>query len=305
MMAPEPWEGRLDAPPSERPIIGGRARKASGEVGDARGLALSVGLALMLAACHRGGADWREAQANPASGEVESGYVKPPQVLTASRQTDGSILLSGRSKPSVRIRLSSPDGNAYGTTAGQDGTWSALAPPSGAVRMFGLSEEINGRLVQGEGYIVLLPAPGRAGALLRAGGGAAALDGEGPVLEIDAVDFDAGGATVISGAARTGQPLKLTVDQAPAAESRPDSKGRFAIGLAAMLRPGDHTLTIEQAGAQASARIHLSPPQPIAGSPYRGVREANDWRVDWTTPGGGVQTALIVDRPGSPSEPTQ
>jgi hypothetical protein len=260
-------------------------------------LSLALGLGLALAACHRGGADWREAQSSPTTPEVESDYVRPPQALLATRLPDGGLSLSGRSKPSVRVRLSSPSGPAYGATADENGGWSILVPPSPDVRLFGLSEEINGRLVQGEGYIALLPPPGRTGVLLRAGGGADPLEVASTTPELVAVDFDAGGASVVSGVARQRQPLRLTLDKAQAAESRADAAGRFAIGLAAMLRRGDHTLTIEQGGRQAVARVHVSPPPPISGPPYRGVREAGDWRVDWTTPGGGVQTSLVIDPP--------
>jgi hypothetical protein len=161
--------------------------------------------------------------------------------------------------------------------------------------MFGLAEEIDDRLVQGEGYIVVLPPPGRVAALLRAGGGAQVLDGAAASPEIDAVDFDAGGAAVVSGAATRGQSLKLSVDQTPAAEGRADARGRFAIGLSAMLRPGHHALSVQQPGGQAGVQVAIRPAPAISGLPFRGAREASDWRIDWTTPGGGVQTALLID----------
>jgi hypothetical protein len=89
--------------------------------------------------------------------------------------------------------------------------------------------------------------------------------------------------------------LRLVLDGQPGGEARADAQGRFSFALAAMLKPGDHELTIQSAGGRSDARFSVSPPGPISGLPFRGQRQAGDWRIDWLTPAGGQQTTLIMD----------
>ena len=79
------------------------------------------------------------------------------------------------------------------------------------------------------------------------------------------------------------------------AEARADAQGRFSFALAAMLKPGDHALVVQSPGGQAGARFSVSRSGPISGLPFRGERQAGDWRIDWLTPAGGAQTTLIMD----------
>lgn len=153
---------------------------------------------VLLAGCGRAGADWRDGRPGPQSAAPASGYIRPPQIGAGVRTADGGEVLSGQAEPGVRLRLASPDGGAYGATTDDSGGWSIALPASGQVRLFGLSEEIGGRVIQGEGYVAVLPAPGRPAVLLRAGGGAAPLE-QSPALQIVAVDFDAAGGGVILG----------------------------------------------------------------------------------------------------------
>ena len=252
--------------------------------------------AMALAACSRGGSDWRSADTTAPQSAEESGYLKPPAVLAASRSPDGAVVVAGRSTPSVRMRLSGPPptGAAYGATANDKGDWSVTAPPSPEVRLFGVAEELAGRDVQGEGYVALLPAPGPAGALLRAGGGASVLAKAGG-LKIAAMDFDSSGAAVISGLGRAGASARAVIDGTAAGEARINEHGRFSISLAAPLRPGEHEARVEAGDQVASTKFTVEPPRAVSGLPYRGERTPQGWRVDWLTPGGGEQTTLIFD----------
>lgn len=253
--------------------------------------------ALVLAGCGRG-ADWREAQPDPQAEAPASGYARPPLIATATRAADGGVALSGQGEPNVRLRLASPDGGAYGATANDHGRWSIALPASAGVRLFGLSEEIGGRVIQGEGYIAVLPTPGRAGVLLRAGGGAAPLETS-ATLQIVAVDFDAAGGAVVSGAAKPGAALRALVDGAAVGEIHAGQHGRYSLALTAAIKPGDHQLQIQTPGGVAQAQVNISPPpQPAAGLPYRGQRVDGGWRIDWLTPGGGPQTTLVLDPAG-------
>jgi hypothetical protein len=251
---------------------------------------------LAVGACGRG-APTPGPAATTAPGEADAaGYLKPPQVLGAARSASGAVLLSGRADASVRVRLSSPPpiSAAFGTTSDDRGGWTIAAPASGGAQVFGVAEELPGRDVQSEGYVVVLPAPGPAAALLRAGGGAAVLVRPGP-LKIAAVDVDSSGAAVVSGLARPGATARLIVDGAAAGETRVNERGRFSVILATTLKPGDHEARVEAADQAASAKFTIEAPAPISGLPYRGERTPFGWRVDWLTPGGGEQTTLIFD----------
>jgi hypothetical protein len=194
----------------------------------------------------------------------------------------------------VRLSGPPPTGAAYGATATDKGDWSIAAPAARDVRLFGVAEELAGRDVQGEGYIAVLPAPGPAGALLRAGGGASVL-AKGGGLKIAAIDFDGSGAAVVSGFGRPGASARATIDGAAAGEARINDRGRFSISLAMPLRAGDHQARVEAGDQAAMAKFTVEPPRPVSGLPYRGERTPQGWRVDWLTPGGGEQTTLIFD----------
>ena len=254
---------------------------------------------VLLAGCGRAGADWRDGRPGPQSAAPASGYIRPPQIGAGVRTADGGEVLSGQAEPGVRLRLASPDGGAYGATTDDSGGWSIALPASGQVRLFGLSEEIGGRVIQGEGYVAVLPAPGRPAVLLRAGGGAAPLE-QSPALQIVAVDFDAAGGGVISGTAKPGAPLRAVVDGVAAGDTHAGARGHFAMALAAAIRSGEHELQIQSGAESAAAKVGVSAPQPMPPDvPYRGQRVDGGWRIDWLTPGGGPQTTLVLDDAGA------
>ena len=165
------------------------------------------------------------------------------------------------------------------------------------VRLFGISEATPGRPIQGEGYLAVLPAPGRAAVLLRAGTGAQAGGPLPPKPMIVAVDFDAAGDTVFSGLARPGQPLRLAVDGMASPEVRADAVGRFSVTLDKPLKAGTHSVVVQSQGAPAAppVRFSITAAAPVSGLPFRGQRLAAGWRIDWLTPSGGEQTTLIMD----------
>jgi hypothetical protein len=169
-------------------------------------------------------------------------------------------------------------------------------PPASDVGLFGVAEELGGRDVQGEGYVAVLPSPGPAGVLLRAGGGAAVLVASQKTnLKISAVDFDGSGAVVVSGLARPGAAARLFIDAAAAGEARVNERGRFSISPGAAIKPGDHDIRVDCADQTTGAKFTLDHPRPISGPPYRGERTQAGWRIDWLTPGGAEQTTLVFD----------
>jgi hypothetical protein len=261
----------------------------------------SVALAALalLSACGRSGADWREERPDSAAAPRGADYVRPPQVTGAERAGDNGVVLIGQAEPEVRVRLASPDGGAYGSTADDKGHWSLALPPGADVRLFGLSEDISGRLVQGEGYIAVLPAPGRPAVLLKAGGGASPL-APGAALQLTSIDFDPAGSTVLAGEAKPGTVLRASVDGAAAGETHASPHGHFALVVSGALKPGVHQVQVQGAGVQAQAAVTISPPPTaFAGPPYHGARVDGGWRVDWLTPGGGPQATVVLDPVGA------
>ena len=129
---------------------------------------------LAVSACSRGG-DWRTPPAADQGADSQNGYVAPPRFTAAARLGDGETEIVGRADPNSRVRLSSPDGAAYGATTDSRGAFS-LAAAGGrqdgqAVRAL---EDCKGRSAgAGRGLFgAVIPEPGRPAVLLRAGVGA-------------------------------------------------------------------------------------------------------------------------------------
>jgi len=251
-------------------------------------------VALAVAACSRGG-DWRSPAQSSQSSAAQATYVPPPRFTAAARLGDGDVEIVGRADRNSRIRLTSPDGASLSGVTDSRGAFTIAAPRPAAVRLFGLAEEVAGRQVRGAGYLAVIPSPGQAAVVLRAGIGAEALSAPSAPPKISAVDFDSSGAAAVSGLARPGSPLKLTIDGGPGAEGRANGQGRYSLTLAATVKPGSHELVIQSPLGRAEAHVVVSPAGPISGLPFRDAREANGWRIDWLTPAGGEQTTLVLD----------
>jgi hypothetical protein len=259
--------------------------------------ALAIAASVGMAGCGRAGADAKAAKAAEQAAPGEADYIHPPQILAASADPGGGVTLSGRADGLVRVRLSSPDGEAYGSTARGDGAWNIPIPPTQGIREFGLSEVIGARAVQGEGYVAVIPGGRPAAVLLRAGSGAVALIEPQASLKLETIDVDTGGGATVSGVAKPGAPVHVILDGAGAGEARADAAGRYAVTLTVLLKPGAHQIVVETANAVDQAGVAVSAPPPISGLPFHGGRQAGSWRIDWVTPGGGVQSTIILDQP--------
>jgi hypothetical protein len=260
-------------------------------------LAIAIGVAGCLGACGPPPGEAGHGARGGIGSGTEGGYLPPPAVTGAQRMIAGRVLLTGTATPMVTVRLASPTGQALFTRSDRAGGWRLLLPPAKEVRLFGLSEPGQGRPVQAEGYVAVTPS-GLA-AQLRAGSGAVALGPEPPGPAILAADYDRKGGTVISGVARPASPVALQVDGAVREPARVDARGRFMLALNEPLQPGSHVLAATAgAGAHGEAALTISPAEPLAGGPFRATPAAGGWRVDWLTPGGGVQSTVLFDRQG-------
>jgi hypothetical protein len=222
-------------------------------------------------------------------------YASPPELTGAVRGAEATVSLSGVARPGASIRLASPDGTAISTSASSAGRWTLSAAAGAEPRLFSLSEALGGRLLRARGYIAALPAPGAAAVMLRPGTAAEPLAGQDRGPRLTAVDFDRSGAGVVAGLARPGEAVRITLDGADAGEGRANAQGIFTVPLSRTLAPSAHTLTATSALGSASAAFEASPASAIARPPFTASRAASSWRIDWMTPGGGVQTTVLFD----------
>jgi hypothetical protein len=256
-------------------------------------LALACAVACGLAAC-----DKPPPPAKPA-GLSPSDYAPPPEVTGAVRAADGSTTLTGTAVPLARIRLASPSGASIGATAGADGRWSAALPAAADVRLLSLSQDIEGRLVRARGYLALAPEPGPAAAILRPGAGARPA-GDLPTPSIGSVEFDALGAGVVSGVARPDQAVRVFLDGQEAGEGKADPHGHFDITLSDSLAPTGHSVIVSTPDGRAARAFDATRAGPMPAPPFSAERRTGAWRIDWMTPGGGVQSTVLFDPAGAP-----
>jgi hypothetical protein len=257
-----------------------------------------IALALMgLAGCHGKSANLTQGAA-PASADrpAEAAYRTPPVLTSATLLAGGRVRLAGVAGPSDRVRLASPAGPAAYAMAGRNGVWSLVLAASAAPRLFGLAMIENGRPIQSEGYVSVTP-QGDA-AQLRAGAGALVLGDRGAEPAILAVDFDSKGGTVVSGRAAPHAVVDLWVDGARRGRAPSDAQGSFSVPLDEPLVLADHQLEIVEGARRADARPPRAAAQALTGGPYRATSTPLGWRIDWITPGGGLQTTLLLARNG-------
>ncbi len=247
--------------------------------------------ALLIAAILSGcGAPAPPASDAAAGPPADSAYTQSPRV-TGAQFAAASVTLSGQASPGARVRLGPPEGEARYAQADGEGKWALALPVMAEPRIFGLSATAEGRQLQSEGYLILTPS-GKA-AVLRAGAGALRLDPQ-PAASIGAFDFDQQGGAVVSGRAPAGATVMLRLDGFQVAEGRADAGGRFSISLTSPITAGPHRLEMLGDGFSARVSVDASRAAALEGGPFRSVAMAGGVRADWQTPGGGVQSTLIL-----------
>lgn len=248
--------------------------------------------AALLAACSPSAP--KPADSPKADDSAEAGYVGPPVVESVQR-AGGALALSGHGAPEADIRLRSPAGETFAGRTDREGRWRLTVPNAEGVRLFGLSTTRAGRTVQAEGYVMV--AEGGDVALLRAGAGAKRLAPGSSSPRILTIDVDREGGAVVSGVAAPDAGLNVRVDRVTRGGGRADDEGRFFISLTASLTPGGHDIQVAGDGGETAVSVVTAPPQPLVTGPVRAERTPQGWRVDWMTPGGGVQTTLLIGGP--------
>jgi hypothetical protein len=222
----------------------------------------------------------------------EAGNLAPPQI-DAIRLAASGVILSGAAPAGGKVRLATPAGQAMFATADAHGRWTIALPGAAEPRIFGLSASERGRQIQAEGYLLVTP-QGQA-ALLRAG--AAALRIDTPARPgLRAIDFDRGGGVEVSTQVGPGATVIVRLDGRQAAEGRADAAGRYvgSLGSQSPIRAGAHQLQVAGDGFADQVTAQLSAAAPLADGPMRSQLTPAGLRVDWMTPGGGVQSTLLV-----------
>jgi hypothetical protein len=89
----------------------------------------------------------------------------------------------------------------------------------------------------------------------------------------------------------------LRLDDRQMAPVRADERGRYVVSLPApgqaAIRPGVHQLEMGGDGFSDTVTLTIAPPQPLAEGPMRSQLTPAGLRLDWMTPGGGVQSTLL------------
>jgi Bacterial Ig domain len=254
---------------------------------------LAVILSLLLfAGCN--GKPLVAAAADPAASEDPSDLTPPmPDAVRAA--ADG-LSLSGSAPAGARVRLATPQGEALTTVADARGRWTVALGPVADVRILGLSATAKGRQIQSEGY-VLVTARGQA-AVLRAGAGARRID-PAPRPGLRAIDFDRGGGLEVSASAAPGATVILRLDGRQVAEGRTDAGGHYDASLPSpgsqtRTLPGAHQAQVFGDGFSDGVSFQVAAAAPLTQGPVRSQLTPAGLRVDWITPGGGVQSTILI-----------
>lgn len=247
---------------------------------------------LVLGACGDGGGAARKAERAIAS--AEAGYLAPPRLL-AVRTGPAGVALSGAGVPGANVRLEAATGEVFTAQADGRGVWTVVVRPSGSVRLFALSMTVGARVSPSEGYLAVTP-DGQA-AQLRGGAGAVVLAPPSRRPVILAMDFDRGGAAMISGIGTIDAEIGLRVDRTAAGASSVDRQGRFTFALSQPLGSGPHEVELSGEGGEDVVIAEGQRAAPLDRL-FRAERAGRAWRIDWMTPGGGMQSTLLFDQAG-------
>jgi hypothetical protein len=109
------------------------------------------------------------------------------------------------------------------------------------------------------------------------------------------VDFDRDGGAVISGLAPPQSLVFLRLDGRQVAEARSDVAGRYAILLNQPPARGPHGLEVAGDNFTVAGAVELAPAAPLAAGPMRSQFIRGGLRIDWLTPGGAVQSTVLLD----------
>ena len=237
----------------------------------------------------------------PASGPVAANtaddYLTPPMPMAVQNGAMG-LRVVGLAGANSRVRLTAiPSAVPEFARADPAGNFAIVITASAVPRLYALAMEIPNpgraaRVVQAQGYLFIAP-NGRA-ALLRAGGGSQLLGPTGGMPTVQAMDYDRAGGAVLSGVAPAGMSLNAQVDGVTRGHATATAEGRYRIPLEP-ISGGEHQFVVSGGSTRQLVRARIADAAPLTQGPFRAERTGSGWRIDWMTPGGGLQTSLIMD----------
>ncbi len=222
---------------------------------------------------------------------ADNGYMDAP-VITSSRREGAAIVLSGRAVPASRIMLGGGLGRTVSATADAEGRWNVAVEVDEAPRMLTLRATTGDQVVRFEQDLLATPS-GRV-VTLRAGAGAVTSDPPG-TPRMAAFDFDSQGAAVVSGAAPTGALLSLRLNGRQVGTGRVEASGWFHMPLPQPISGLNQKVEVLGDTFQLESTFDVTPAAALAGGAYRVLSGPDAVRVDWTTPGGGVQSTWVLN----------
>jgi nucleoid-associated protein YgaU len=249
-------------------------------------------------------------------------------------EPDGRAVIAGRAEPGAEVELRSGAEVIDRVRASRRGEWIAIPgkPLSpGDQELTAVAARGDAPVLESEQVVVIavpeprspLPQPGPAKNVAEARAAAqpvaVLLDrnsrGKGRVLQapgrlsaegtlaLMTVSYDEGGKILLSGEAPPGVPVRIYVDNRPAALVVGDAKGAWSSGLDQALEPGTYTLRLDQLDAKGQAVARIETPftrvsePPIPGQlqvDYVVVQPGNSlWRIARRLSGKGLDYVYI------------
>lgn len=250
-------------------------------------LALVLGLVVMTG-CQPGPEEARKSYAEALKAE---GYAAAPVITDVVQSGPGTLIIKGQAQPDGRVRFQYGRQRAIGLTADASGRFSAELPTGPEGSLYDLSTEDGGRLIYAEGRLFVPPGQAAKAVLLRPGTSSLPVKAQG--LGIAVVDYDAAGALGVTGRAARKAALDIVVDGEIRAQPTARNDGLFT-AMTQIAPPGEAPLRVNLAveAGGASWRRDITVTRPLTNGD-RVTPMPEGWRVDWTLPGGGMQTTLV------------
>lgn len=238
----------------------------------------------------------------PPPGGQPGVYLTPPTLVGAARSADGAVRLTGRAQAGAVVRLRAPDGTDATTRAGDDGRWTLDLPGSASPRLFAFQAELAGEVVRGEGALAVLPAPGPAGVVLRAGFASTPAErGQPGRLQLVSIDYDGGGAAA-AGLAPPQTQVRMAIDGVAVGSTEADAQGRFGVLAVAAGRigPGLHQVRVyTPQGYSIERAVRIDTPVLPSDRAFTAAEVPGGWTIAWRLPGGGAGASLVFDSAAS------
>jgi len=245
----------------------------------------------VLAACHPAPKTTASANEEDAAMRV-AGYARAPVLTGATQNGEETFVIAGNARPDGRVRVQYQGRRAVGTTADSDGHFRIEVPAANPGGIYDVSMEDSGRLMHAEGRLFVPFNHPEKAVLLRAG--SASLPLNNMAATVATVDYDGSGGAALSGKVTPHTQVDLLMDGEIRGRAVSDDEGRYS--LTTQIPPpvsgaAGLDLTIQAGKISTQKTVPVSLPDKSAGDRVSAVD--GGWRVDWTLPGGGMQTTLV------------